>query len=44
MPFGPINAPQDHELHAPSWFDNISKKLSVKADLAIYCLVLGACG
>ena len=29
----PINAPQDHEMHAPLWFHSIDKKPSVKADL-----------
>ena len=36
-----INAAQDHEMHSDSWFHSIDKKSSVKADLAIYCLVLG---
>ena len=39
-PCSPINAPQDHEIHAPSWFHSINKKLSVKTDLAICRLVL----
>ena len=30
--------------NAPSWFHSIDKKPSVKADLAIYCLVLGVSG
>ena len=36
IPPGPQNA--------PSWFNSIDKKAFVKADLAIYCLVLGVSG
>ena len=31
-------------MNAPLWFHSIGKKPSVKADLAIYCLVLGVSG
>ena len=31
-------------MNAPSWFHSIGKKSSEKADLAIYCLVLGVSG
>jgi len=38
-PCSPINATQDHEMH-PRGFIALIKKLSVKADLAIYRRVL----
>ena len=41
-PCSPIDAPQDHEMHLHGF--TASEKPSVKADLAIYCQVLGVSG
>ena len=43
IPCSPINAPPGPR-NAPWWCDSIGKKLSVKADLAIYDQVLGVSG